>query len=94
MLKQILFWMGLSFCLMTLSACSQNPIALSKQPVQLVYPPDSLLTDPCKAVPAGESLIDLAVAYNKNTGCVGAYKKQMQKLRDNKREKELLYNAK
>jgi hypothetical protein len=52
------------------------------------------MTDPCKAVPAGESLIELAVAYNRNTGCIGLYKKQMQKLRDNKRDKELLYNVK
>jgi hypothetical protein len=56
-----------------------------------VYPPDSLLTDPCKAVPAGESLIELAIGYNKNTSCITKYKNQMKAIRDNKVRKMELY---
>lgn len=59
--------------------------------MQLVYPPDSLLTDPCKAVPAGESLIELAISYNKNVGCITKYKNQMKAIRDNKVQKMELY---
>jgi len=67
---------------------------MQSQQTQVVYPPDSLLTDPCKAVPAGVSLIELAVAYNKNVGCISKYKNQMKAIRDNKKQQEALYNAK
>lgn len=56
-----------------------------------VYPPDSLLTHPCKAVAAGESLIELAVAYNKNTSCIAKYKAQIEKIKENKKKQESLY---
>lgn len=56
-----------------------------------VYPPDSLLTHPCKAVPAGESLIELAIAYNKNTSCIAKYKAQIEKIKDNKKAQEGIY---
>lgn len=85
--------MALSFLVLSLSACSQKPIATSNQTI-VVVPPNSLLIDPCKAVPAGESLIDLAKSYNSNVGCIGMYKKQMQKIRDNKAKQEALYNVK
>lgn len=84
-------------CLMTvcflpvLSACSTSPIVSQSQPVTNVYPPDSLLTHPCKAVPAGESLIELAVAYNKNTSCIAKYKAQIEKIKENKKKQEALY---
>lgn len=63
---------------------------------QTVYvgPPNNLLIDPCKAVPAGESLIELAMGYSKNVGCIGLYKAQMKKLRENKAKQEVLYNVK
>ena len=56
-----------------------------------VYPPDSLLTHPCKAVPAGESLIELAIAYNRNTSCIAKYKAQIEKIKENKKKQEALY---
>lgn len=56
-----------------------------------VYPPNSLLTHPCKAVPTGESLIELAVAYNKNTSCIAKYKAQIEKIKENKKKQEALY---
>ena len=73
------------------SGCSSSPIVSQSQPVTNVYPPDSLLTHPCKAVPAGESLIELAVAYNKNTSCIAKYKAQIEKIKDNKKKQEALY---
>ena len=87
-------------CLMTvcflpvLSACSNNPIVSQSQPVTNVYPPDSLLTPPCKAVPAGESLIELAVAYNKNTSCIAKYKAQIEKIKENKLKQKELWDGK
>ena len=54
-------------------------------------PPNSLLTHPCKAVSAGESLIELAVAYNKNTSCIAKYKAQIEKIKENKKKQEALY---
>lgn len=63
----------------------------SSPQITYVGPPDSLLINPCKPTPAGESLIDLALAQNKNVGCIGLWQKQMQKLRDNKKQQETLY---
>jgi hypothetical protein len=56
-----------------------------------VFPPDSLLIHPCKAVPAGESLIELAIAYNRNTSCIAKYKAQIEKIKENKKKQEALY---
>jgi len=60
----------------------------------LVVPPNSLLIDPCRAKPAGSSLIELAQGYSENVGCIAKYKKQMQAIRDNKAKQEALYNVK
>ena len=59
-----------------------------------VFPSDALLVNPCKAKPAGESLIDLALAQNKNVGCIGLFEKQMEAIRKNKKQQQDLYNAK
>jgi len=50
--------------------------------------------NPCKAKPSGESLIDLALAQNKNVGCIGLWEKQMDAIRKNKKSQMELYNAK
>lgn len=84
-------------CLMTvcflpvLSACSTNPTVLSNQQTIYVGPPDSLLTHPCKATPPGESLIELAIASNKNLSCIAKYKAQIEKIKENKKKQEALY---
>jgi len=44
--------------------------------------------------PAGESLIELAMGYNKNVSCIGLYKAQMKKIRENKQQQLDLYNGK
>ena len=60
-----------------------------------VYPSDALLVSPCRAKPAGESLIDLALAQNRNVGCIGLWEKQMEAIRKNKKSQMELYkNAK
>lgn len=59
-----------------------------------VFPPSSLLVNPCKAVPAGESLIDLAIAQNTNIACISKWEKQMNKIRDNRLKQMELYHAK
>jgi hypothetical protein len=46
---------------------------------------------PCKAKPAGESLIDLALAQNRNVGCIGLWEKQMDAIRKNKKSQVELY---
>jgi hypothetical protein len=58
-----------------------------------VFPPDNLLVNPCKPVSAGESLIDLAIAQNTNVGCIAKWENQMNKIRDNKKKQEALYNV-
>jgi hypothetical protein len=60
----------------------------------LIAPPDSLLIDPCKAKPAGDSLLGLAKGYTHNVGCIGLYKKQIQAIRDNKKAQEKLHHGK
>ena len=58
-------------------------------------PSDALLIAPCKATPAGESLIDLAKAQNKNVSCISMYQKQMDAIKKNKRlQMELYKNVK
>ena len=58
-----------------------------------VFPSDALLVSPCRAKPAGESLIDLALAQNRNVGCIGLWEKQMDAIRKNKAAQETLYNV-
>jgi len=36
-------------------------------------------------------LIELAVAYNKNTSCIAKYKAQIEKIKENKKKQEALY---
>lgn len=64
---------------------------MSTPTVANVFPPDNLLVSPCKPTPAGESLIDLAIAQNTNVGCIGKWEKQMNKLRKNKADQVELY---
>lgn len=60
-----------------------------------VFPPETLLVNPCKAKPSGESLIDLAIAQNTNIACIGKWEKQMNKIRDNRlKQMELYKNVK
>lgn len=59
-----------------------------------VFPSDSLLVYPCKATPAGESLIDLAKAQNKNVSCISMWQKQMDAIKKNKKQQGELYNVK
>lgn len=78
-----------------LSSCSNKVTAPSIPQTVNVFPSDSLLVNPCKAKPAGESLIDLALAQNKNVGCIGLWEKQMDAIRKNKKSQmELYQNAK
>lgn len=54
----------------------------------VVSPQDSLMKYPCKATPAGDSLIELAVNYNKNVKCIKLYQQQIEKIRKDVEEKE------
>lgn len=67
---------------------------MQSQQITYVGPPNSLLSHPCKAVRAGESLIDLAIAYNKNTSCIAKYKAQIEKIKQNRDKQKELYNVK
>ena len=80
------------FSALILSACSTKPSVLSSQ-MTVVAPPDSLLIHPCKATPAGESLIELAQGYRSNVECIGLYKLQIEKIKKNKQEKLLIYKG-
>jgi hypothetical protein len=80
------------FSTLSLSACSERLIATSNQ-TTVVAPPDSLLIHPCKATPAGESLIELAQGYRSNVECIGLYKLQIEKIKKNKQEKLLIYRG-
>lgn len=79
---------------LTLSACFGRGTAPSTPQTVNVFPSDSLLVNPCKAKSAGESLIDLALAQNKNVGCIGLWEKQMDAIRKNKKSQMELYNVK
>lgn len=94
MLKKAMYLLGVSFLAMICVSCSSNPTVMSNQQTVNVYPPDSLLVHPCKATPPGESLLDLARGYNKNVSCIGLYKLQMDKILENKKKQEALYNVK
>lgn len=89
--KKTFICLMMGFYLATSVGCSQSPTVSQSQPVTNAYPPDSLLTHPCKAVPAGESLIELAIAYNRNTSCIAKYKAQIEKIKENKKKQEALY---
>ena len=92
--KKTFICLMMGFYLAISAGCSQSPIASQSQPAVNVFPSDSLLTHPCKAVPAGESLIELAVAYNKNTSCIAKYKAQIEKIKENKLKQKELWNVK
>lgn len=77
-----------------LSSCSNKVTVPSTPQTVNVFPSDALLVSPCKAKPAGESLIDLALAQNKNVGCIGLWEKQMDAIRKNKKAQMELYNVK
>jgi hypothetical protein len=62
--------------------------------INYVGPSDALLITPCKATPAGESLIDLAKAQNKNVSCISMWQKQMDAIKKNKKSQLELYNVK
>lgn len=93
MLKKVMYLLGVSFLAMICVSCSSSPTVMSSPTINNVYPPDSLLTVPCKATPPGESLLDLARGYNKNTSCIGLYKLQLDKIIENKKKQEALYNV-
>ena len=93
-MRKILQFMGLSCFLLICVSCSTQPTALQAPKTVYVGPPDSLLVYPCKASPSGESVMDLAVAYSKNTGCIAMWQKQMDKIKQNKKAQEALYNVK
>jgi len=56
--------------------------------VEVVSPEDNLMKYPCKATPAGDSLIELAVNYNKNVKCIQLYQQQIDKIRKDVDKKE------
>jgi len=60
----------------------------SKVKTEVVSPEDNLMKYPCRAIPAGESLIELAVNYNKNVRCIKLYQIQIDKIRKDVDEKE------
>lgn len=84
----------MGFLVLMLQACSTKAGVQPIQKTVNVYPPDSLLVIPCKATPAGESLIDLAIAQNKNVACISKLHKSLLKIRDNKAQQKELYNVK
>ncbi len=92
--KKTFICLMMACSVLTLQACSNKPIVTQSQQITYVGPPNSLLTHPCKAVPAGESLIELAIAYNKNTSCIAKYKAQIEKIKQNRDKQKELYNVK
>ncbi len=92
--KKTFICLMMGYLALNLSACSNSPIVTQSQQITYVSPPDSLLIHPCKATPPGESLIDLAVASNKNMSCIAKYKAQIEKIRQNRDKQKELYNVK
>ena len=85
----------MGFLVLMLNGCSTTDGARYIPQQVNVFPPDSLLVNPCKAKPSGESLIDLAIAQNTNIACIGKWEKQMNKIRDNRiKQMELYKNVK
>lgn len=60
--------------------------------IDVVSPEDSLLKYPCQPIPAGDSLIELAINYNKNVTCIKKYQIQIEKIRKDIRVKEFEAN--
>lgn len=65
--------------------------AVPSPQINYVGPSDALLIAPCKATPAGESLIDLAKAQNKNVSCISMWQKQMDAIKKNKEQQIKLF---
>jgi len=59
--------------------------------VEVISPEDKLLNYPCKAVPPGDALIELAVNYDKNVSCIKLYQNQLEKIRRDIKSKEKTY---
>lgn len=59
--------------------------------VDVVTPEDKLMRYPCKAIPPGDSLIELAVNYDKNVKCIKLYQIQIEKIRKDVEDKENNY---
>lgn len=79
---------------LSVTGCASDNNLRNSPTITYIGPSDSLLVNPCKAKPAGESLIDLALAQNKNVGCIGLWEKQMDAIRKNKKAQMELYNVK
>ena len=78
---------------LTLQSCSTRAGVTPSPQIVNVFPSDSLLVYPCKATPAGESLIDLAKAQNKNVSCISMYQKQLDAIKKNRDKQKELYNV-
>ena len=59
--------------------------------VEVVTPEDKLMRYPCKAVPPGDALIELAINYDKNVSCIKLYQNQLEKIRKDIKNKEKTY---
>lgn len=59
-------------CLLILSGCSTNTVTKYEEVVVPI--PEHLLKHPCVVVGPGTTVEQLAVAYTRNTSCVGKYK--------------------
>jgi hypothetical protein len=93
-LKKVLSYLMMGCLALTLTACFGRGTAPSIPQTVNVFPSDSLLVNPCRAKPAGESLVDLALAQNRNVGCFGLWEKEMDAIRMNKKSQMELYHAK
>lgn len=91
---KVISCLTMGFLVLMLQGCLQTAGVQSTPTQTSVFPPDSLLVNPCKASPSGRSLIDLAIAQNTNIACIGKWEKQMNKIRDNKAKQESLYHVK
>lgn len=94
-MKNVLVYILLLVFPLSVAGCANDDFRRSPTP-SIIYigPSDSLLMHPCKATPPGESLLDLARGYNKNVSCIGLYKLQINKIMENKKKQEALYNVK
>lgn len=80
------------FTIFTLCSCTTSPISAPPTSTY-IGPSDALLIAPCRATPAGESLIDLAKAQNKNVSCISMWQKQMDAIKKNRDKQKELYNV-
>lgn len=60
----------------------------NKVKTEVVTPEDDLMKYPCRAIPSGDSLIELALNYNKNVKCIKLYQIQIDKIRKDVDKKE------